>query len=157
MRYLDRTELDLFLRDLRLGPSMRFRRVVVRRVAGEVCVGRLARAQRRLIAELPELAERIRRDERGWHYEPCSRPPEIYVETHQIDGDHEAARTRLIVERDRPLDPVTGPLMRVSVLRYRSGNAHVLLALHELVARMCSSREAMRWLLTAATEAPARI
>lgn len=151
MRYLEPPEVDLFLQDLRDGPSRRFRRVVVRYASDGINVDSLAAAQQRLIDDVPELADRVRRDQGGWRYEPCPVAPEVYVETHQIDIEDEAARTRLNLERDRPLDPVMGPLIRISVLRYRSGDAHLLLALHELAARMRSSRAVMRSLLAVAT------
>lgn len=147
-------ELDIFLRDLAEGPSARFRRIAVRRVPAEVSEARLRARLDEIVAGEPRIGWRVRRDDGGWHYEPGAFRPEPYVETHRLDGNCDVARRRLHLECHRPLDPVAGPLGRVSLLRYVTGGADLLVAVHVLAAGICSPWWLMRELAEVAVPQP---
>ena len=85
----------------------------------------------------------VRRDDSGWHYEPSACRLELYVESHRLDGNSHDARRRLNVEHRRPLDPASGPLGRVSLLRYKTGGADLLVAVHALAV----DRSSPSWLI----------
>ncbi|MBO4204426.1 hypothetical protein [Micromonospora echinofusca] len=149
MRYLSLPQVELLLHDLRDGPSSEFSRMVTWRLPVDVCVEPLQRRFADLIGEL-RLARRVRRDDHGWYLEPTPYPPEVYVERHLADGDGEAAQQRLVVERQRSLDPVSGPLARGTLLLCQSSCAYLVVAVHNLSLEWCSPLRLARELTEAA-------
>jgi hypothetical protein len=142
--YLTADQVELYLRDLREGPAGRFCHLGRARLVAPVHELRLRRRFDALVAAFPRLGWRVRRDSIGWHFEPAPRRPDLYVEHHQVDGDGEAARRRLRVECHRPVDPVTGPLGRATLLRYGDGSADLVLTVHELAVPTCPPPRLLR-------------
>lgn len=153
MTYLSAAQVRLLLRDLHEGPNSGFGRTVTWRLPADVCVERMQERTGRLFEEL-DVGRRVRRDDRGWYFEPTPYPPDLYAERHCLAGDCEAAQRRLAVERNRPLDPIAGPLARASLLSFASGCAYLVVAVHDLAAPWCSPIGVAREVADAALREP---
>ncbi|MBV1855795.1 NAD(P)-binding domain-containing protein [Catellatospora tritici] len=88
-------------------------------------------------------AARVRRHEQRWRFEPVPFGAEMHVERHDIAASSAAAGRRRSTERARPVDPVTGPLARATLLMFQAGVADLILAVHHLA---CPPASAQRWL-----------
>jgi hypothetical protein len=137
-RYLTPSEADLFVRDLRDGPAMVFCQAATLHLLGDVTDDRLSAAVDRTLTEMPVLSQRVYRADGWWRYGRAHSQPVLYREHHQIDGGCDAALRRLELERRRPIDPVAGPLGRVSVLRFASECAFLVIMVHDLVGPGCA-------------------
>jgi hypothetical protein len=130
-------QAELFVRDLRQGPSRRFCRSTTCALPEPVDVDRLRSRFAELVRTVPEIGWRVRRAGPGWAFEPAALRPQLYVERHRVDRDSTPARQRLSVEVRRPVDPVVGPLAWASLLRFHSGGSQLVVGVHELAETAC--------------------
>lgn len=124
---------DLYIADRMADDATTYHVSVAFRVDHDLDVPRLRLRLERLLVEHPVLAGRVAETPDGWFMEPAPEVPRVHLAATALEADGEAARRRLRHQCERPLDPHTGPLIRVALLPHTDGTADLLVVAHHLV------------------------